>query len=384
MAAWQPSRPRASLLARSRHRIGSLVPLAVWLAAVFALFRLAEITPSAQRVPGVVDTRDCTLLAPVDGRLVTVAVQLHQLVEADAVVARFDDRDVRLRLAQANFELERLRADMARAQMDLEREARTLATEQGLEAAVEHRRLLSAVESAQLAALSTRTDLEETRIRLQGAAVETERLTTLVTQGMMGEPELVKMRTERDALQKRIHELEALYDEQRVVIATSRQRLAAFAPGNAPDMPVDTVLAPLRWRLKEQEVALERIALAAQALDVRSPMRGHVAAIEANAGEWTPAGHTLLTIVDPTPRRILAYVPDTMRARIETSRTLHVHRADSSLLGSTSILSISPSTVRIPQRLWRDPQREEWGYEVVLAATGTELPGERVQLAPQH
>ena len=384
MSDWQPSRARASLAQRSRHSLARAVPAAVWVVAVLGLVKLAEVTPSAQRVPGVVDSKDCTLLAPVDGRLVTIAVQLHQLVEADAVIARFDDRDVRLRLTQANFELERLRADMAKAQLELEREARATTSEQNFATAVEHRRLISAVEEAQLATLTTRTQIEETRVRLQGASVETDRLTTLVKQSMVAEPELVKVRTERDALKKRIDELETLCDQQRVVIATCQQRLTEFQPGRATEMPVDTALAPLRWRLKEQETQLERIALDAQALDVRSPMRGHIAAIDANPGEWARAGRAIARIVDSTPRRILAYVPDTMRQRLSTARSLQVHRADSSLLGPTNVLSISPTVVRLPERLWRDPQREEWGYEVVLAATGAEMPGERVQLAPHY
>lgn len=384
MTTFQPSRPRPSWAARSRVDLVRAVPLLVWIAAVFALFVLGDFTPSAQRLPGLVDTKDCTLIAPVDGRIVTVAVQLHQPVEADAVIARFDDRDVRLRLAQANFELERLRADMAKAQMDLEREARTTASEQTMAAAIEQRRLISAVETAQLAALSTRTELEETRIRLQGAAVETERLSALAKQQMIAEPDLVRVRTNRDALQKRIEELTALYDEQRVVIATSKQRLDEFAPGRTGDLPVDTALAPLRWRMKEQETQLERIALDAQALDVRAPMRGHVGSVQIAPGEWIRAGRTLVTIVDPTPRRIVAYVPDALRPRFSTSTTLQVRRADSSLLGASPILSISPTVVKLPPRLWRDPQREEWGYEVVLAATGAELPGEHLQLSAAH
>lgn len=384
MASWQPSRARPSLVARSRHQFGKVLPVAVWLLAIVGLFQLAEIAPSAQRMQGLVDTQECVLMAPVDGRLLSILVQLHQQVEADAVVARFDDREVRLRLLQAHYQVERLRADMTQVQADLEREARTLASEQQLDAAVEHRRLVSAIETAQLAALATRTDLEETKIRLQGAEIETERLTKLVAQGVTPEPELVAVRTERDALHKRLAELVTLYDENRVVVATSKQRLEEFRPARLVDPVAETALAPLRWEQKQQESELECLALAAEALLVKAPISGHVVAITAMAGEWAPAGRELLRIVDPTPRRIRAWVPDSMRQQLDTAQAMRVHRADASLAGSTSVLSISPTAVRLPERLWRDPQREEWGFEIVLAATGTELPGERVQLAPQY
>jgi len=380
MTATQPGRPRPSWWRRQRGRAGSNLPVVVWVLAILGLLKLAEFTPAAHGMPAIVDSRVATLLAPVDGRVAAVVAQLHQLVEADSIVARFDDRDVRLRVQQANYALERLRADMAHASAALEREARAAATAHGLDAAVEHRRLVSAIESAQLAALSTRTDLEEARIRLQGAAVETERLTSLARQAMIAEPELVRVRTERDALQKRIDELSALHAEQQVVVATARERLAAFAPGAVDVLPVDAALAPLRWQLKEQEAEIERIALDAQALDVRAPMRGHVTAIVMGAGEWAPSGSALLTIVDPTPRRILAYVPDTLRSQLASARSLQVQRADATRLGSAPILSMSSTAVRLPERLWRDPQREEWGYEMVLAATGAERPGERLHL----
>jgi hypothetical protein len=175
-----------------------------------------------------------------------------------------------------------------------------------------------------------------------------------------------------------------LYDEHRGRIATSKQRLAEFAPAvNSGALPIDTALAPLRWRLKEQEAQIERVALDAQALDLKSPIRGHVASIDARTGEWAIAGRKVLTVVDSTPRRLVAYVPDVQRDQLDRVQSLQVRRVDSRLLGEAPILSISPSVVLLPERLRRDPRREEWGYEVVLAATGAELPGERLQLSPK-
>lgn len=384
MVAWQPTRPRASFLQRHRSLGKKAIPIVVWGGAVLGLFYLAEVTPAARSLTAVADTASSSIVAPVAGRIATLAIQLHQLVEEGQVLARLDDRDVRLRLSQANFELERLRADMARAQADLDRDASAAKNELGLEAGIEHRRLLSAVETAQLGAIATRAELEEARIRMQGASIEAERLGTLAHQGITGEPELVRLRTERDALKKRIEELQALYDEHRSRIATAQRRLDEFAPGAPTELPLDTVLAPLRWRLKEQEAQIERIALDALALDLRSPIRGHVAATSARAGEWVVAGREVARVVEPIPRRILAWVPDTMRLQIETVRKVSVRRADATTLGSAAILSISPTVMRLPERLWRDPQREEWGYEVVIAAVGGELPGERLVLTPDR
>lgn len=377
---WQPSRPRAGFLLRCRHVVRAATPASVWILAIGALVVLGDFLPMAGQLTGIVDAARSSVSAPVDGRIATLLVTLHQEVEAGQVIARLDDADVRLRLVQATYELERLRADMVREEADRDQQTRTAAAEHGLEAGIEQRRLISALEAAQLGALSVRTQLEEARVRVQGATVEAERLGGLASQGMVGEPELVRIRTDRDALNKRISELQALYEEHRARIETAQRRVVEFAPNGLANQPIDTALAPMRWRLKTQEATLERIALDAQMLDLKAPIRGRIATVVGQAGEWTAAGRTLVTIVDPVPRRILAYVPDVVRSQLQLQQSVRVHRADTSMLGTTMIQSISPSVVRVPERLWRDPQQEEWAYEIVVAATGIELPGERVQL----
>jgi multidrug resistance efflux pump len=380
MQAWRPSRSRPSFVARQLRQASRWVAGLVWLGAVTALFALRGFGP-APDVSGLADSPRAAVVAPASGRVATVLAQLHQFVDADAVVARLDDRDVRLRLREATAELEALRADMVRVQADLEREAKGTANALELEGAVEQRRLVSAVEAASLAALATRTDLEEARVRLQGAAIEAERTVALAAQQILAEPDVVRARTERDALQKRVDELGTLLEEHKARVATAKARLQEFTLGKPIDVPIDTALAPLRWQLQQKEAELERIALDAQSLDLRAPIAGHVAAIAIAPGTWAVAGATVLTIVDPVPRRVLAYVPDAQRQRLATARRIELHRADATPLGATSIVSISPTAVRLPPRLWRDPQREEWGCEIVLAATGAEMPGELLRVA---
>jgi len=376
---WKPSRPRASFLLRCRHLARASVPAVVWLGAVLGVVWLGTVIPGPGQMTGIVDAARSTVSAPVDGRIAALLVVLHQEVEPGQVIARLDDADVRLQLSEATYELESLRADMAREAADLEQQARSATAEHGLDTGVEQRRLISAVEAAQLGGLSIRAQLEETRVRVQGATVEAERLASLALQGIGAEPELVRVRTERDALHKRITELEALYAEHRLRTETAQQRVHEFAPAGVSSLPVELAIAPMRWRLKEQEAKLERIALAAQLLLLKSPIRGRVASVTSQSGEWAAAGTALVSIVDPTPRRILAYVAASMRTQLEPRQTVRVSRSDG-VLGTSTIESISPSVVSLPERLWRDPRLEEWGYEVVVAATGMELPGERVHL----
>lgn len=381
MSEWRPSRPEAGWLVRGRRAARTAAPAVVWLATIIAIVLLGGSLPVRGRIPGIVDSAHGAVTAPVDGRVVSVLVMLHQEVEAGQVVARLDDKDVRLQISEATYELERLRADLLREEADRLQQSKAASAEHGLDAGVEQRRLVSAVESAQLGALTVRTQLEEARVRLQGATVELDRLTTLAQQDMVGDTEVVRMRTERDALQKRVAELQTLYEEHRSRVDTAHQRAREFAPTGIDALPVDTALAPLRWALKAQEANLERIAAEAGRLDLRAPIRGRVTNLAVQAGEWTTSGTALATIVDATPRRILAYVPDAVRSQLAAQRAVRIHRADASFLGTTAIQSISPTVVPVPERLWSNPRVEEWAYEVVVAATGLEVPGERVHLS---
>jgi multidrug resistance efflux pump len=364
----KPALARPAPLAAGRAVAAAAAPAVVWLAAAAALVLLAQATPSTGRIPALVDVRRADLLAPASGRIVRVAARLHDEVEADAVIARFDDGDVRLRLQLAQAALELLRAELAQADARLDPGARDAAIAEPSAPTNVRRQLAFDAAQAQLAALATRADLEEARLRLRGAANAADREADRATP------------TAGDAAAKRIAELDAQHERQRAAVATANRRLEEFAPETAATPPVDTAQATLRWRLQEQAAELERIARDAQALDVRAPMRGRVAALAVAAGDWIPVGARVAALVDPTPRRVLAYVAEAQRLHVEQASELELQRPDASPLGATRVVSVSPTTVRVPERLRRDPQREEWAFEFVLAATGKEAPGEHVLL----
>ena len=88
-----------------------------------------------------------------------------------------------------------------------------------------------------------------------------------------------------------------------------------------------------------------------------------------------------MTIVDPTARRILAYVPENLRDRLAAASAVQVQRPRRpGTRRATRVQSVSAAVVLVPQRLWRDPRQEEWAWEIVLATEGDEAPGERVDL----
>lgn len=358
------------------------LPLVVWLGAIVGVFCLLPNAARTGPIVGMVETQRAAVMVPIAGTLATISVQRHQDVEAGQVVGRLSDEDLKLRLAAARCELESLRADLREREAELAHADALDGARRQLDVATEMRRRTSDLEGARLDELETQAEIAEARVRLQGLVVEVERQTTLERQGIASDTTLLRMRTEQDALQKRVHELEGVLTERRARVAAVRQRQDEFTAIEGAHLPLDTFLEPMRWRLKTQEAELERIALEGRTLDLVAPVSGNVEVVHFAPGQWIAGGSTLLTIVDPTARRIFAYVPEAARARVHVTSRVNVIRAGVAGQRPSTVLSMSPSVVRVPERFWLDPQREEWAWEVVVAAGGNETPGERVSLLP--
>lgn len=366
----------------SRRYVQRFTPLAVWCSAIVVVLWLLPAAARTGGIVGLVDAPRTAVVVPVAGTLVAVAADRHQRVEAGQVVGRLSDDDLRLRLAAARCELERLRADLREREVEVTHAGTLDDARRKLDMATELRRRTSEVEGARLDELETQAEIAEARVRLRGLAVEVDRQTTLEKQGIAADAALVRVRTDQDALEKRITELEGILVERRARVVSARHRQDEFAAVEGVGLPLDVLLEPMRWRLKAQETEIERIALDGRKLDLVAPVAGSVEAVHFTTGQWVASGATLLTIVDSEARRVVAYVPEAVRARVPVASSVHVVRDAVPGRRPAVVLSMSPAVVLMPQRLWRDPRQEEWAWEIVLASGGDEAPGERVRVLP--
>lgn len=359
-----------------------IVPFVVWSGAIAAILWLLPRTGRTGVIHGLVEAQRSAVVVPVAGTLVSVQVERHQRIEAGQVVGRLSDAELLLALAGARCELERLRSDLRRREAELAHDRSLADARHQMDAMTELRRRTSEVEAARLDELETQAELAEARVRLSGLEVEVEREAALERRGIATDTQLVRLRTEQDALRQRIAELDGVLLERKTRVASARARRDEFTAASGGDLPVDRLLEPMQWRLKAQDNELERIALEGRKLDLKAPVGGTVEAVHFHAGQWVPEGSTLLTIVEPTARRILAYVPEPARPKVSTAAAIHVVRDGSPIRREARVLSMSPAVVRVPERLWLDPRTEEWAWEVVLAAGPDDAPGERVTLVP--
>ena len=381
-----PSRPRPSLLLRLRHRGRHAVPVLVWFAAIGAIAVLAKDRRRPGAVRGIVEADRWTVTSPLDARLVTLAVSVGDVVTAGQVVARLEDESPRLRLSRARHELERLRAEMQREEVVL-RDARAVASaDRDVERSRERARLSRDHEEARVERLQTFAILEEARVVLRGAEDALQRHLELERGGIASEGERVALQTDRDRFTERVAELVKVLAERDARVSAARERLDDFAAaaGALPELS-EFQIEPFQWRIREQEVVLEEIAHAIARCALVAPGAGVVERIVVKSGEHARAGEAVLSIVEPRPRAVVAYVPESLRDAVarETQVDVELPQRPGERRPSR-VLDVSPTLVALPEPLRTDPRVAEWGLAVRIPALGDEIPGQTVLVHLTH
>jgi multidrug resistance efflux pump len=380
LAKIEPSR-RTPLSTRLKRAARAIVPLTVWLGGIVGVVALLPYGGSQHMVHGLVESQRTLVTPAVEGRLTAVLVDRHERVSAGQVIGRLSDDVVRLRLQRARLEMDRMRAELRWREVELDQTIRVDDLRQRLESDAELRRRTSELETARIDELEIRAAIAELEVRTQGAAIEAERLTRLETQGIASGADLIRARTEFDALTTRRKELAGVLEQRRQRVLAVQARLTGYLPPEATAMAKDLALEPLRWTIRQQENELEQVAVEAKGLDLIAPTDGHVEEVLLRAGQWVGAGTPVFTIVEPKARRILAYVPEMARRQFAEQAAVDIIRPSQPTAPRIgTVMSVSPALVLVPQRLWRDPRQEEWAWEAVLVAEGDESPGERVSL----
>ena len=358
-----------------------LIPLVVWLSCAALVVWLGIYDDSRRTVVGVVSSQRASIITPRSGRITTVTTALHQTVAQGQVIARLDDTALRLRLTRTNQELGILRAEIEKEQSIILAETKRIENKLELDTTIERRRRIANIESARLTALATRAEIEEVRIRAQGAAIEADRIASLTLQGFTSPSELVRLRTLKDALNKRLAELLNLHEQQNARTAKFEKQLSDFQPKAALGTGLETSLTPLRLKLQRQATQLEQIEHLRDQLLLRAPIPGQITEVSVTEGEWTSSGQVVATIVATKPNGIVAYVAAPQSEWLQSAEKLEVLTVARASLGETTIRSISPTTVRVPRRLWRDPKTPEWAIAIELTPTDQARPGDLVQIA---
>jgi len=379
-----PSQPRAKLTTRFHGFLHSLLPLSVWLASIAAVLVLARDKARPLDYPGMALVAEYPVVAPAGGNLQELLVSEQAVIAKGAIIGRLGGDALEFRAQQVQHAISQLRAEMVR---DQELQTTTLSqvrAEQENEAIIDARRFARDVENARLDLLQLQATIEERRIRLAGLQIDLQRQKGLSAKELFSEAELIRTRTEHDALAERIRRTEAVIQGRRDKVTAVEARLTDYRTAKQLEGPnMDRVLGPYAWRISVQQTELELIAMQRKQLILRAPVAGRIGRVLAHQGQSLSQGQVIVNIVDSKPRGLVTYVPETHVSRIRPGMPAILERStDPGTIIRTKVLSIGPAVVEVPNKMQTVARVREWRVPVYLQITDemNPLPGESIRV----
>ncbi len=365
----------------SDHRLTGMLrrhggPIVVWLAAVMVVTGMLLQRSEEIVATGLVHGRKVPI-SPVEvGVLGSLDVELLQSVRQGQVLARMDEARLRAEVATVSAEIEAVRRELA---------LETASRQQG--AASDSHRFATDVESARLQVLEIIAVLEPDRVTLTDLERDVTSYGELLAQEMVSVREFERVKSEHDALARRVEEHERLLAAARAELRDAERRWQDYTArhGQSTDGQQDQIAdGALAARITALERELEMVLLRQEDLVLTAPFDGVVTQILASAGQVLRPGEVVLTVAEAQPSRIVVWLDEASVSRLEQRRDLEArlsHVVDGKTLHARCQVARIGSTIETkPMDLWRLPDRPETGRPVVLGLpAGVRLvPGSRV------
>jgi len=370
--------PFGQQLRRARYRLLPLLIFGLAVAGTIFLWGRQNATPNAV---GAVDAVRYDVTSEIDGWLVwddANTIELFETVVAGQPVARLDERPTLHLLASLKAELAAARMEVVAAEAD----AKLDDTIRIQDRVVESRRLALDIESIRLTVLDHKTELESERIHLQRRSEQVEVAKKLLERGAATELEFLETKLERDVVAEHIKGLESLVAEAESQFKAAQERAKGLPEAARADL--DAITAPLREAAAVKEALVKELEARVKALVIRAPSAGQVTAIWRRPGQSVRRGEFIVTIADPTARRIVSYLRADQRIDPKPGMTVVVRsRIDPSKAHRAQVSEVGTQFELIPLQHLRNPAFPEWGLPVGIELPAGSLlrPGEIVDLA---
>ncbi|MCB2154541.1 HlyD family efflux transporter periplasmic adaptor subunit [bacterium] len=358
----------------------TLLPFAIWVVAAGICVILYNRQSGSVTVSGLVEGRQSNLAPLVDARLVTLPVGILDDVQSGDVLATFDDSEVRAELSVLEAQAQTLQAQVTAEQARLAKEAKLADESRQLDL----RRLQVDVENARLEIVNRRIQIETSRVDLNRLHVERQYSERLIDAGVSEQMDYDIASVQAEALEQAIAEGQKALEEAEGQLKESKDRLQKFEEVTGLESEVDVAVAPLRQQLDvlAAEVDLARTHL--PSLVLRSPIDGVITQVAATPGENIVAGTPILTVTERRAETIVAYLPENARMEPNPGDIAEVRSAQpgGGVLAEAKVVSVSPAVQVVPARLFRDPNRPEFGRAILLTlgSASNLLPGERATI----
>jgi len=351
-----------------------LLPVLVWGTAAVAVSILFLNQSETAQLKGIAFSHEQIINTTETGYIRSIPVKLYQEVKKGDTLAVIKENTV----AMEEYTHSLLQAERATAEAELEKlKAELIAAEDRLyldkadrenEITVTERRLAVDMERARLEALEIKSDLGPDRLTLKDLEVELEIVTRLVAEQASEEYELQKIQAQCEIFRESVTQKEALLAQAEANYEAAMLRKDEFDQSTpvSPQLS-DKELAPIRKAILVQEKRLAEFIKQRDIIILTAPFDGIVNALNYKPGQTVVRGDPIMTIVNPTPDSITAWVPQKNIGQFAQNMKVKVISLNAPRQSFVSQISnMSPSLELIPQQLWRTPTVPEWGRSIQI------------------
>ena len=355
------------------------VPLIVW--SVCALIVAVMLFGRASQLEyvGLAQAMEYPISPVATGTVQSVVVDIYDRVDVGEMVAKLDDSSLLASIATSSAKVVRLHAELEAARA-------TLLTNEGqglANWAADLRRFQADEQQRRLDVLSLRVIHEQRQIELERMEIEEQRARELFDAGVTAKTLWDRARLRRDEVRQGLEEGRVLLEQTEAEYYAAKTRREEYETGLPNKDWMDPILRPLRESIEVESRRLDEIDVKRQALVLRSPVAGQVSEILCRRGHSVRPGEPVVVVSEGSVREILAYLAEDDGREIAPSTPVMVStRAGGGTVSESVVIRVGPSIQEMPQRLWRNPRRPDYGRAVVIAAVpGMRLtPGEMVNV----
>ena len=302
---------------------------------------------------------------------------LFDRVEANEVLARLDDRAVRLEMATLEADLVRLRSELTAAaeQIEVDESERTSDHER------ESRRLAWQIEEHRLDVLDRRAAIETDRIAEMRLNEQLAYLEPLQSQDAVSIMEVTDLKFQRDEVHRRIEENERCLVEAKNQLDRSLESCRKYPEQRSTH--ADRLLKPVEAAITVGERQMDELRQRIDGLEIRAPISGVICAVHSWPGQNLRAGDPVVTLAADQGRYIISYVRQEQRIRPEVGMPVWIRVRDKgNRLVRCTVERVGPQVEPVPEHQQRDPKVQEWGQPVCIEppANAELRPGELVDV----
>ena len=352
-----------------------------------------ESNSTEQEIQGVALGQVYTVHTLTPGRLSELPVQLYQTVKKGEVLAVIDSamgreadlqKELQAQQATIQAQISHLQSQLAPTRERLIAEAKTVETQLAADA----RNFALDVETARLRTLELRNQINTDRLTLDALAAEIRTTKDLVDQDVLDASVLQQAQLRHNTLLSNISEKEAQLNEAKTCLAQAQVRLGDFQKAHIETPSVEDALEVIH---KEIEVYTRRMdEIAAQmetiehrkALHLTAPFDGVVSRLLGTTQQVVDVNLPILILTEHHPTQVVAYISNDRVDEIQEGMAVEVAQCRSSpKTAKCPVIRIAQVVERLPQQLWHDPTRPEWGRPFLIDTTGLDLVvGEKVDI----